>query len=224
MSESKKILYDKEMALWAFENGCLNTLLFFEISVKTNNIDALEWGKSKNFPCNESIIYKAVEYGNLEAFKWLVTKKYKFEKNECSSIAGAYNQIHMLNFFLQEDENPTLNYKDTYLNNKSWNRVYFDRGVSATWEEAAEKGNIDVLRWVHENKISTLNQNTIYAASKTNQMDVIKYLVYLNPEILNTPFGKFVLNNIVRYNNTEDIQWLIDQYPSNLEMNLKYWK
>lgn len=104
------------------------------------------------------------------------------------AIAAFYDQLKTIKW-LHKHKNiyimPSINligvyYNDNYevnLNNKNWkdNKIEQDF-TSCPINNAVINGHLEIVKWLYNNEISTITQQTMLFAIKNNHLDILKWL------------------------------------------------
>lgn len=206
----------------------------FDWSAKNNNLEMMKWlfehrADHLSFTlCSNAAINLAASNGHLEVIKWLQERivssranpndenksdliNYGIDSNAfdvgvINGITSAvmYNQLHVLKFLHQ-------NYKDNPM-------IISDEIIIHLGKLAAERGYLDILKYLNENNLFFLDQEMFIKANKYGHLDVLKWLYqiynqndrenYINLDIL------ILIKDAIFFNNLSIIKWFFANEPT----------
>ena len=145
-------------------------------SASKGHLDCLKYAHKNGCPWNEETCKFAVTNGHFECFAYAVENNCPWDKKECLEIAIEKNDQDIIKYIEIEIQEFT-EYPIRYLRDRvdkgypAKNRGYYDEELC---EQAAKKGFLDILQYLHENGYSW-NWKTCKNAAKNGHLKCLKY-------------------------------------------------
>lgn len=174
------------------KNNCQFCPEMYCDAINNNNIEIIKWLKRKGIELNEYAFHEAAKNGNIHIMKLL--KKYNCEYNSTTvKNAILYHNIEALKWLINNGccldnysfyyavETGNINIIE-YIYDLSIHNLSFPWQFSNSCNIAAQKGYMNVLRWLRERQCPW-NINTIYTAMRNKNYYIAKWAIENGCEI-----------------------------------------
>lgn len=158
---------------------------------KTDAMELLEWFYKYHPKSLSGICHTAIRYGSIKVLKWGIEHDYNFP--------GLY-------VFDDDDYSPTIEMLEWLKNNGDIGPGHFgDYGENPDRlaENAASKGHLDVVKWLHNNNFG-ISDNVAKNAIMNNHLDVLYWYKEKNFPMTQTAIYA------VQSGNIEILKWVLD--------------
>lgn len=194
-----------EMLVWARENGCEWSELTTHVAAFTSNFDLLRWCIEHGCPCDGNIAQTAAAHGcDLGFLQWMHQCGFSM-RGVCVSAAEA-GRVDILEWAWTFESDVGGDHDVIY--------VLFDR--------AAEKGQIDVLRFLLQHTNRCVPFDAALIAATHGQFETIRWLVAnsIDLGIVSSGYWDSVTHAAVESENIDMLKWAHAQgcklYPESL--------
>ncbi|EFA75323.1 hypothetical protein PPL_11399 [Heterostelium album PN500] len=187
-----------------FENYLTTT---YDSAALVGRIDFIQWlqeNRSQDLQLNNCRLYNsAIEGGHLPLLRYLVENKIGYEK--------------LGNIF----DYATLQKQPNTLDILEFLQIHFKTGfcTQAAMNNAASTNNMEVLRWLHNNRSEGCSSKAMNEAAKNNNFDMLKWL----NENRSEGCTNYAIENAIYHQNIEMIQYLHVNRPECSELTFELY-